>query len=87
MPHIDRMILRRTGLDALSTSAAIERIHAVPEVRVLSETPPPTLLVEGDARTIARVVADWDGWRAYPVTRYEVPGTRPRLAPAGSRSG
>ncbi len=73
------MILRRMGADAPSSAEAAVRVKGSPDVEVLQQTDPSTLLVEGHPDSIARVVGGLSGWRALPINKYQIPDTKPRV--------
>jgi hypothetical protein len=74
-----RMILQRMAPDGLSSAEVASRVNNLPNVTVLQESAPSTVLVEGHPDAINKVAAGLSGWSALPITRYKVPDPRPRV--------
>ncbi|MEH3062545.1 MAG: hypothetical protein PGN33_07140 [Methylobacterium radiotolerans] len=76
---LQRVVLRRTGPQAETSSVAASRIEKTPDVDLLDRSSPSTLLVEGSAHTIRQIVGELPGWSAFPMTTYGHPETRRRV--------
>ena len=74
-----RMILRRTSADAPTSAEMARRVHDTPDITVLQETSPSSLLVEGTPQTLSRAMAGVAGWTSLPVTTYQEPDARPKV--------
>ena len=73
-----RMLLDRVATDAPGLAEATARVRASPDIALLRENSPNSLLVEGASETIQGLVGGLRGWRALPAVAYARPVLRPR---------
>jgi hypothetical protein len=76
--QLQQVILRRIDDTGPSSADVASHLDAAPGVSVLDKNPG-SLLVEGDAGSIAAVAKVLNGWRSFPVARIPVPDTRQKI--------
>jgi len=74
-----RLILNQFQPDGAKLEEAAQRVLASPDLRLLRENSPTSLLIEGAADAVARLLGDLKGWNVLPVVTYARPDTRARV--------
>jgi hypothetical protein len=79
MDELKRMILNRVETDAVGVDDAAQQIREAPDIELLRQNSPTSLLIEGAADAISGLVGGLKGWQALPTVSYARPDVRPQV--------
>jgi hypothetical protein len=76
----DRYLVRYRGpVDSDQYESDLKRIFSIENARVVEVPTPGMLTVESGNADLQKIIESMAGWRAYPMTYYDLPEQRPMI--------